>query len=166
VPSKKRQTDGTGGEMRMIDQEKVIKGLEICTADIPIENGIHKDDMCQKCPYHNKKYAHCFEKNKLMQDALALLKEQEAAYQGAEELLRQTTILFSDAIKRLKEYESVEPIKQIEEQKTEWEHLWDAPDGTFKGRCKKCGFVHFFIEGRDGQYKFCPECGRAVKWNE
>ncbi len=61
----------------MLDREKVIKGLEICTADIPIENGMHKDDMCQKCPYHNEKYAYCFEKNKLMQDALALLKEQE-----------------------------------------------------------------------------------------
>jgi hypothetical protein len=61
----------------MVDRDKVIKGLELCTADIPIENGIHKDDMCQKCPYHNKKYAYCFEKNKLMQDALALLKEQE-----------------------------------------------------------------------------------------
>lgn len=39
-------------------------------------------------------------------DALNLLKEQEAAYQGAEELLRQKTILFDDAIKRLKEQET------------------------------------------------------------
>ena len=53
--------------------------------------------------------------------------------------------------------------KLLKEQETEWEHLWDAPDGTFKGRCKKCGFVHIFIEGHDEQYKFCPECGRAVK---
>lgn len=51
----------------------------------------------------------------------------------------------------------------LKEQETEWEHLCDAPDGTFKGRCKKCGFVHFFIEGHDAQYKFCPECGRSVK---
>jgi hypothetical protein len=71
-----------------MDREKVIKGLEMCTADIPIE--MHRDDMCQKCPYHNEKYAYCFEKNKLMQDALALLKEQEP----------------------------VEPIRQIEQ--TEW----------------------------------------------
>ena len=143
-----------------MDKEKVITGLELCT-DISL-------DSCKMlCPYRNEQdetYSG-FCEQVLKRDALALLKEQEAAYQGAEELLRQTTILFSDAIKRLKEYESVEPIKQIEEQKTEWEHLWDAPDGTFKGRCKKCGFVHFFIEGRDGQYKFCPECGRAVKWN-
>ena len=52
----------------------------------------------------------------------------------------------------------------LKEQETEWEHLWDAPDGTFKGRCKKCGFVHFFIEGHDEQYKFCPECGRMQIW--
>ncbi len=52
---------------------------------------------------------------------------------------------------------------KLKEHGTEWEHLWDAQDGTFKGRCKKCGFVHFFIEGHDTQYKFCPECGRSVK---
>ena len=55
-------------------------------------------------------------------------------------------------------------LAMLKEQETEWEHLWDAPDGTFKGRCKKCGFVHFFIEWHDTQYKFCPECGRSVKW--
>jgi hypothetical protein len=59
------------------------------------------------------------------------------------------------------------PLKEIhDDQETEWEHLWDAPDGTFKGRCKKCGFVHFFIERHDTQYKFCPECGREVKLDE
>lgn len=51
----------------------------------------------------------------------------------------------------------------LKEQETEWEHLWDAPDGTFKGRCKKCGFVHYFIEAHDAQYCFCPACGRSVK---
>jgi hypothetical protein len=51
----------------------------------------------------------------------------------------------------------------LKEQETELEHLWDAPDLTFKGRCKKCGFVHLFIEGHDAQYKFCPQCGQKVK---
>ena len=36
---------------------------------------------------------------------ITLLKEQEVAYQGAEELLWQKMILFEDAIKRLKEQE-------------------------------------------------------------
>lgn len=44
------------------------------------------------------------------------------------------------------------------EQKS-WNKLWEAPDGSYKGRCDKCGFVHFFIEGHDTQYKFCPNCG-------
>ena len=60
----------------------------------------------------------------------------------------------------------LDAIEALKEQETEWEHLWDAPDGTFKGRCKKCGFVHLFVEGRDIQYKFCPECGREVKRDE
>ena len=40
-----------------------------------------------------------------------------------------------------------------------WNHIWEAPDGSFKGRCENCGFVHFFIEGHDSQYRFCPQCG-------
>jgi rubrerythrin len=60
--------------------------------------------------------------------------------------------LLADALALLKEREI-----------TEWEHLWDAPDGTYKGRCKKCGFVHIFIEAHDSQYIFCPSCGRSAK---
>ena len=58
------------------------------------------------------------------------------------------------------------PMKEIEKDMEEnekiiipWEHLWDAPDYTFKGRCKKCGFTHYFIQGHDAQYRFCPQCG-------
>ena len=40
-----------------------------------------------------------------------------------------------------------------------WEHLWDAPDKTFLGRCDKCHFTHLFIGGFDAQYKYCPQCG-------
>ena len=40
-----------------------------------------------------------------------------------------------------------------------WEHLWDAPDGSFKAKCKTCGFTTYFIEGHDAQYKYCPQCG-------
>jgi len=40
-----------------------------------------------------------------------------------------------------------------------WHHLWDAPDGSFKARCSNCGFVHFFVQGHDAQYRFCPQCG-------
>ena len=40
-----------------------------------------------------------------------------------------------------------------------WDVLWEAPDGTFKGRCDSCGFARVFIEGHVAQYKFCPQCG-------
>jgi len=50
----------------------------------------------------------------------------------------------------------------LKEQETEWEKIWEAPDGTYKGRCKRCGFVHIFIENHDLQYNFCPSCGRSV----
>lgn len=48
----------------------------------------------------------------------------------------------------------------------EWEHLWDAEDGTYKGRCRTCGFVHFFIEGHDAQYNYCPNCGARMDGEE
>ena len=42
----------------------------------------------------------------------------------------------------------------------DWEKVWIAPsDGTFKGRCRECGFTHFFIEGHCLQYRYCPQCG-------
>ena len=41
----------------------------------------------------------------------------------------------------------------------QWDRIWTAPDGTFKGRCDNCGFIHYFIEGHVTQYKFCPQCG-------
>lgn len=82
--------------------------------------------------------------------------------------------VLSKAAKTVKEFNEDAPIKMslecvesilelLKEQETEWEHLWDEPNGTFMGRCKKCGFVHLFIEGHDTQYKFCPECGKVVK---
>ena len=42
----------------------------------------------------------------------------------------------------------------------DWEKVWIAPyDGTFRGRCRECGFTHFFIEGHCLQYRYCPQCG-------
>jgi len=57
----------------MADREKVIKGLECCTAEIPLNK--HKDDMCNMCPYQDARYSYCFHKHELMKDALELLKE-------------------------------------------------------------------------------------------
>jgi len=67
-----------------MDMEKVIKAWEAVLSRDPLD-----------APWD------------LIDETLALLKEQEAAYQGAVELLRQKTILFDDAIKRLKEQEAI-----------------------------------------------------------
>lgn len=85
----------------MPDREKVIKALQSCS--------VQNDVGCQQCPYFEsrKAYGHEWCTTEMAQDALELLKEQEAAYQGAEELLRQKTEFFEDAIRRLKEYEMI-----------------------------------------------------------
>lgn len=49
----------------MTDREKVIKGLEICTS---------KPCYCTDCPYRANC---CLDSQEVMEDALALLKEQE-----------------------------------------------------------------------------------------
>jgi len=59
--------------------------------------------------------------------------------------------MIEDTIALLKEQEIEEP--------NSWEHIWNAPDYTFKGRCRNCGFIHYFIQGHDAQYRFCPQCG-------
>ena len=65
----------------------------------------------------------------------------------------------SDAVEVI----SMLPSAQPERKMGEWEHLWDAPDGTYIGRCAKCGFVHVFIDGNDAQYKYCPNCGTDMR---
>lgn len=67
-----RSKDGRTGEVGMMDREKVIKGLECCSA--------MSGDECQKCPYGHE----CRDTDlpygmpHLAADALDLLKEQEA----------------------------------------------------------------------------------------
>lgn len=70
--------------------EKVIKGLECCTAELPLDDRVHKSDFCEKCPYGNHETILCFGAD-LKRDALELLKSQQAE------------------IERLKEQKSVEP---------------------------------------------------------
>lgn len=106
----------------MADRKKVIKGLEHCTA----WDGY---SMCQPisgndCPYDDE--ADC--KLALMQDALTILKEQEAVT----------------------------------------EYVIDE----FQPTCKACGFRPFagYIPSlewmRERGFRFCPQCGQKVKWNE
>ena len=61
----------------MADREKVIKGLEICTS---------KPCYCTDCPY---KANCCLDSQEVMEDALALLKEQEKALYELGQLLKE-----------------------------------------------------------------------------
>ena len=105
----------------MPDFEKVIKGLECCTATIRI---------CAPCPPGCPYREKCMGGGNgvffdLMKDALELLKAQE-------------------------------PVKAV-------------ADGEDSYMCNNCGTVIGWAEWEPGgieevKYKFCPECGRAVKW--
>ena len=69
-----------------MDREKVIKGLECCTAELGTNQ--HQDDFCAVCPYKDKdpESWYCFHKIDLMRDALALLKAQEPRVMTLEEV--------------------------------------------------------------------------------
>ena len=60
----------------MIDRERIIKGLECCVLRDPDDK-----QRCSECPYEGN----CV--NRLKQDALALLKEQEPRVMTLEEVL-------------------------------------------------------------------------------
>ncbi len=79
-----------------------------------------------------------FVRKDIVADALALLKEQGAAYQGAEGLLRQKMILFDDAIKRLEELSYSENPNSS-----------DQPEIV---RCKDCKYNKRYTDGEDALY--------------
>ena len=74
----------------------------------------------KECPYH-KPDAVCYGTARLMQDALALLREMEP----------------------------VEPIKK--------------PGIVEPYKCGACGAV---LGWESEKQRFCPKCGRGIKWNE
>lgn len=58
----------------MIDRESVIKGLECCIT----LNGCTMGRSCESCPYNNRAIGTCVSIIPLMEDALALLKADQA----------------------------------------------------------------------------------------
>jgi hypothetical protein len=58
----------------------------------------------------------------------------------------------------------------LKEQEAKWIHREDMDFidkyncNHFHGMCTNCGLVHDFIDGHTGQYLYCPQCGRSVKW--
>ncbi len=63
-------------------------------------------------------------------------------------------------------------LELLKEQEAKWVHREDMDfidknkRTHFHGMCTNCGFVHDFIDGHTGQYKYCPQCGKAVKWDD
>ena len=97
----------------MIDEEKVIKGLECCANDKPFYHA-----HCDECPYNGRRPDNMGGCTKLYRDTLELLKEQE----------------------------SIEPI------------ITDDPYALIH-----CGYCDETIHITN---KYCPSCGRKIKWNE
>lgn len=95
----------------MLNREKVIKGLEICTS---------RPCYCTDCPY---KKGCVLDSQEVMEDALKLLKEQEP----------------------------VKPRKILP--------CITRPVGGYV--CGHCGIR--FLEKND---YYCPNCGKAVKWDD
>ena len=135
----------------MADREKVIKGLTCC-----------RNGSCLACPYNGEidDNGHCEEG--WMNDAIALLKEQEpitntSISSAIECLLHPQDADDSDmakaidtavrAMRTLKEQEAVEP-RRI--------------DGK-RNHFIKCGNCNYdLVTG----FQFCPRCGLAVKWGD
>lgn len=61
-------------------------------------------------------------------------------------------------------------LELLKEQEAKWIHREDMDFidkyncTHFHGMCTNCGLVHDFIDGHTGQYLYCPQCGRSVKW--
>ena len=115
----------------MPDREKVIKGLEVCTS---------KPCYCTDCPY---KANCCLDSQDVMEDALALLKEQDKAAKTKE---------YCDIL------EEHEPKAIVYKE--------NRMTGLPVAICPKCGkfAVQFNTAHAEEETKFCPWCGQAVKW--
>lgn len=136
----------------MPDIDSVKRALHCRAQDLMID-----PPPCDQCDYsvHTETVYMC-DFRRLCRDAAELIgnldkqiRELEFAHAGAEELLRQKTILFDEAIKRLeklKEQEAVEP-----------KHNPLSPTDWFCGKCGMC--ISRF-------HDYCPSCGRAAKWND
>ena len=107
----------------MPDREKVIECLKACAVDR------YKAEYCLACPYdfcgHDEDTGVCVDR--LMADALALLKEQEP----------------------------VKPDEMVDDF-----YLIGDPLRTIGWKCGQCGERIAYHD------KYCPACGRSVKWDD
>ena len=143
----------------MIDEKKVIKGLECCANDKPFYHA-----HCDECPYNGRRPDNMGECTKLYRDALELLKEQEERKNfKVADLFRQ----FTDDVKTLTEETSAQERKEG----MEWEDYKKLmPIKTFETRtqvdikCPKCGKKiwrrnDITLTTYPEQYQYECECG-------
>lgn len=103
----------------MCDREKVIRGLEVCSTvqDLaPCPN---------ECPYH-KPDAVCYGTARLMQDALALLREQEEEQKRIVNWLGKFCSHVDQHFQPLPDEQNIEYFRQKMKQQFGWEVSGDA----------------------------------------
>ena len=137
----------------MIDAEKVKRGLEVCSC-----SDINMD--CPKCPYHmhTKQAVYCMDR--LMREALALLKEQEARVLSKEEAVH----YMSDE----EAYEFSEKAPLYVEHKTldEWDFKWARAETVYTWMCDLRMRQNYGITFRLWTSRPTEEQRKAVKWDE
>lgn len=142
----------------MPNREKVIKELECC---------IYSEEECEcpeDCPYSDGDMGEC--QAQVMRDALALLKEQNKRYFLAKS---------NGDIIPLGNGAIVEPNGYLENEnggiaeKPVFQSLGGIPWRMLCGACKRVVTEIDVDKGEEAiklleQFKFCPWCGKAVKW--
>ena len=116
--------------------EKVIKGLEICTS---------RPCYCTDCPY---KANCCLDSQEVMEDALALLKEQEA----------KTNCADSGMCEICSFYERAMSVKPHYNARTNWYECGACHYSMTSGMHCKSELIPAYKVG------FCAKCGKAVMW--
>ena len=82
----------------------------------------------------------------------------------------ESAIELSNSMVHLRKEHAKAILELLKEQETKWIHREDLDFkdklgcNHFHGMCENCGFIHDFIDDHTGQYKYCPQCGLAVKW--
>lgn len=134
----------------MAELEKTIKGLECCTYDLPLDNKVHKSDICKNCPYYNPETSLCLNTNYLMKDALELLKEQQEKIDGLLEDLATAIDDKDSALLMLKE--------QDRSKHGHWIVLENCSNaGVYCSECHTKMFDRYPMKKKFSQY--CGHCG-------
>ena len=139
----------------MVDRVKLIEGLNVCKE--------YAGELCPKCPYYHEE--ECLKA--IATDALKLIAELDDAYHGAEKLLEQKSILFDDAVCRLKERDTVTHALAVlkengwKEDRTHEAHATSLPNENPYWMRYRCGCGQMLFG-----WKYCPECGRRIQYSE